>query len=58
MFTIKTKQVNDETVERMATTQIIDLLRIIRGAICLTILRRDDEEKGETEKPDEPASSD
>lgn len=37
-------QVNDESVENMSTAQIIDLLRIIRGAICLTVLRKEDEE--------------
>lgn len=39
---INSFQVNDESVENMSTAQIIDLLRIIRGAICLTILRKDD----------------
>lgn len=37
-------QVNDESVQNMSTSQIIDLLRIIRGAICLTILRKEDGE--------------
>lgn len=31
--------VNDESVEMMATGQVIDLLRIIRGSICLRVVR-------------------
>lgn len=31
--------VNDESVETMATGQVIDLLRIIRGSICLRLVR-------------------
>ncbi|XP_058829684.1 uncharacterized protein LOC131688988 [Topomyia yanbarensis] len=34
--------VNDESVEAMTTAQIIDLLRIIRGSICLRLVRRQD----------------
>ena len=48
---INSFQVNDESVENMSTGQIIDLLRIIRGAICLTILRKEEavaeEEEGQ-----------
>lgn len=33
-------QVNEESVESMSTTQIINLLRIIRGSICLRLIRR------------------
>ncbi|XP_055524144.1 uncharacterized protein LOC129717900 isoform X2 [Wyeomyia smithii] len=32
--------VNDESVEEMSTAQVIDLLRIIRGSICLRLIRR------------------
>nr|XP_029736242.1 uncharacterized protein LOC109397657 isoform X2 [Aedes albopictus] len=32
--------VNEESVESMSTTQIINLLRIIRGSICLRLIRR------------------
>lgn len=46
---INSFQVNDESVENMSTSQIIDLLRIIRGAICLTVLRKE-EEQGEQEE--------
>lgn len=31
--------VNDESVENMPTSQVIDLLRIIRGSICLRLMR-------------------
>ncbi|XP_038104235.1 uncharacterized protein LOC6049292 isoform X2 [Culex quinquefasciatus] len=31
--------VNDESVESMSTGQVIDLLRIIRGSICLRLVR-------------------
>lgn len=33
------RQVNDESVESMSTGQVIDLLRIIRGSICLRLVR-------------------
>jgi hypothetical protein len=33
-------QINDEPVEDVTTSDIIDGLRIIRGSICLTVLRR------------------
>lgn len=42
---INSFQVNDESVENMSTSQIIDLLRIIRGAICLTVLRKEGEDE-------------
>lgn len=32
--------VNDESVENMPTSDIIDLLRILRGSIVITVLRR------------------
>ncbi|KAL1115603.1 hypothetical protein AAG570_005893 [Ranatra chinensis] len=32
--------VNDESVEDMKTADVIDLLRKIRGIICLTLLRK------------------
>ncbi|XP_055617169.1 uncharacterized protein LOC129762697 isoform X3 [Toxorhynchites rutilus septentrionalis] len=32
--------VNDESVEAMSTAQVIDLLRIIRGSICLRLMRK------------------
>ncbi|EAT39828.1 AAEL008400-PA [Aedes aegypti] len=32
--------VNEESVESMSTAQIINLLRIIRGSICLRLIRR------------------
>lgn len=46
------RQVNDESVEDVATAQIIDLLRIIRGAICLTVLRSSNSSRadGESDK--------
>lgn len=33
-------QVNDESVEEMPTSEIIDLLRKIRGSIGITIARK------------------
>ncbi|XP_055378160.1 putative uncharacterized protein DDB_G0282133 isoform X2 [Condylostylus longicornis] len=33
--------VNEESIENMSTTEIIDFLRIIRGAILITVLRKD-----------------
>ncbi|XP_037027621.1 uncharacterized protein LOC119068226 isoform X4 [Bradysia coprophila] len=33
--------VNEDSVEHMSTAKIIDLLRIIRGSICLTVLRNE-----------------
>ncbi|XP_026473111.1 tyrosine-protein phosphatase non-receptor type 13-like isoform X2 [Ctenocephalides felis] len=35
--------VNDESIEHMTTTEVIDLLRIIRGSICIKILRKNAE---------------
>lgn len=35
--------VNDESVENMLTSQVIDLLRIIRGSICLRLVRKSDQ---------------
>ncbi|KAJ2950156.1 hypothetical protein O0L34_g11510 [Tuta absoluta] len=32
-------QVNDENVTSMKTPEVIDLLRILRGSICITVLR-------------------
>ncbi|CAK1540669.1 unnamed protein product [Leptosia nina] len=32
-------QVNDENVTAMKTPEVIDLLRILRGSICITVLR-------------------
>ncbi|XP_039289008.1 uncharacterized protein LOC111049444 [Nilaparvata lugens] len=32
--------VNDESVEGMSTTEVIDLLRKIRGSICITVWRK------------------
>ncbi|XP_065084945.1 uncharacterized protein LOC135707146 isoform X2 [Ochlerotatus camptorhynchus] len=51
--------VNDESVEAMSTAQIINLLRIIRGSICLRLIRRANErcsipEEQESEPQPEP----
>lgn len=35
--------VNEESVEAMSTAQVINLLRIIRGSICLRLVRRGDQ---------------
>ncbi|KAK9745910.1 PDZ domain [Popillia japonica] len=32
-------KVNDESVEHMSTTEIIDLLRIVRGPVCIVVSR-------------------
>lgn len=32
-------QVNDESVENMTTNEIIDLLRIVRGPVCIVVSR-------------------
>lgn len=32
-------QVNDESVEHMTTGEIIDLLRIVRGPVCIVVSR-------------------
>jgi hypothetical protein len=32
-------QVNDENVTSMKTPEVIDLLRLLRGSICITVLR-------------------
>ena len=54
---INSFQVNDESVENMSTGQIIDLLRIIRGAICLTILRKEEAVAAEEEEEGQAAQA-
>lgn len=39
-------QVNDEPVANMPTSEVIDLLRIVRGSITLHICRRVEENSG------------
>ncbi|XP_037905933.1 uncharacterized protein LOC119648308 isoform X3 [Hermetia illucens] len=34
--------VNDEPIDGMSTSEVIDLMRIIRGSIVITVLRKDD----------------
>ncbi|XP_062537332.1 uncharacterized protein LOC134205768 isoform X2 [Armigeres subalbatus] len=47
--------VNEESVEAMSTAQIINLLRIIRGSICLRLIRRGEQRISIPEQPeDEP----
>lgn len=41
-------QVNDESVQKMPTADIIDLLRIVRGSINVTVLRFDQSVSDET----------
>lgn len=33
-------KVNDEPVDKMTTAEIIELLRIIRGSICVVVIRK------------------
>ncbi|XP_044756941.1 uncharacterized protein LOC123315343 isoform X2 [Coccinella septempunctata] len=37
-------RVNDESVEHMTTTEIIDLLRIVRGPVCIVVSRTNSKE--------------
>lgn len=32
-------KVNDESIEHMTTSEIIDLLRIVRGPVCIVVSR-------------------
>lgn len=33
-------KVNDENVENMTTNNVIDMLRIVRGPVCIVIARK------------------
>lgn len=41
-FCVCALQINDEIVDSKGTQEIIDMMRIIRGPLCITIARKND----------------